>query len=142
MAAQILVPFDGSKHALKALHIASDLACKYKCGVRVLAVVAPGAKPAEDAREKALSLVASAQDKLAKWGVHPVEVEVEHGQIAETILLVAQRLKVKIIVMGCRGVPDLEPPSAETGPLHGDQQFGSVSQKVFHLADCTCISVK
>ena len=137
MGAHILVPFDGSKHSLKALHIASDLAVKYKCGVRVLVIVPSSRKADRTARTKAEGLISTASEKLSKLGVDGIETEIEFGDIAEGIVFVASRHKMKIIVMGCRGVK--EGTETATG---GTKQFGSVSQKVFQLADCTCISVK
>lgn len=134
MSAQILVPFDGSKHAFKALHIASDLAGKYKCGIRVLAVVPPSNHDRQKAKSQAERTTSTALEKLSKLGIDNVETAIEFGDIAESIVLVAAQQKMKIIVMGCRGVKE--------GAEAGKDQFGSVSNKVFQLAECTCISVK
>jgi len=127
----ILVPFDGSKHALKALHIAGDLAEKYKCEICLISIIAKTLKDLQDARQKTQKLIALAKSKLNTRGLEPASMDIEVGEPAECILLAAKRHKVSTIVMGCRG---------ET--MQGDSQFGSVSQKVFQMANCTCISVK
>lgn len=55
----------------------------------------------------------------------------EHGNPADVILEIARREGVDIIVMGRRGLSDLE------GLL-----LGSVSHKVMHLSNCACTTVK
>ena len=127
----ILVPFDGSKHALKALHIASDLAEKYKCQICLVSVISGSPEDLQAARVKKQSVIAVAKSKLDHRGIEPASVDVEVGDPAECILLAAKRHKVSTIVMGCRGEN-----------TQGASQFGSVSQKVFQMANCTCISVK
>jgi len=60
-----------------------------------------------------------------------VETFSEHGSPADVILDIARRESVEMIVMGRRGLSDLE------GLL-----LGSVSHKVMHLSDCACTTVK
>lgn len=64
-------------------------------------------------------------------GARTVSNLLEAGDPAKTILRVAQDLGVGMIVMGSRGLGDAK------GLL-----LGSVSHKVAHLADCTCVTVK
>ena len=64
-------------------------------------------------------------------GAPTVSNLLEAGDPAKTILRVAKDLGVGMIVMGSRGLGDAK------GLL-----LGSVSHKVAHLADCTCVTVK
>lgn len=64
-------------------------------------------------------------------GVSKVQKRVEQGDPANVIVQVANELKADAIVMGNRGLSDLQ------GLL-----VGSVSHKVSHLARCTCITVR
>ena len=53
------------------------------------------------------------------------------GDPADCILETAAREKADMIVIGSRGLSNLK-----------SLLVGSVSHKVSHLADCTCVSVK
>lgn len=63
-------------------------------------------------------------------GVEAVTVVTDEGDPAERILETARREKAEGIVMGSRGLSDLK------GAI-----VGSVSHRVCHKADCTCITV-
>lgn len=63
-------------------------------------------------------------------GVARVELATEEGDATDKILETAQRQGADAIVMGSRGLSDLQ------GVL-----LGSVSHKVAHRAKCTCITV-
>jgi nucleotide-binding universal stress UspA family protein len=60
-----------------------------------------------------------------------MQTVLEDGDPANAILRVAKRLQVNMIFLGSRGLSDTK------GLL-----MGSVSHKVAHLAECTCVSVK
>jgi len=64
-------------------------------------------------------------------GVRKVRTEVRVGQAARTIVDVAHEVRADALVLGSRGLGDIE------GLL-----LGSVSHKVTTLAHCTCILVK
>ncbi len=64
-------------------------------------------------------------------GVTKVERRVEEGNPAKVIMKAADDGNVDMIVMGNRGLSDLQ------GIL-----VGSVSHKVSHLAKCTCVTVR
>lgn len=157
----ILVPFDGSGHALKALQIGCDLAAKYGGRVVLFHVLATdkraeellqmqaareyGPKLTEELKKVAGSpplaepLLHAVGEKILnlgatrarKRGLDTELLAIAKGDPAENILLAAQHAGANTIVMGCRGLSD---EKAAT--------FGSVSQTVFEKAECTCISVK
>ena len=76
-------------------------------------------------------LMGRARARAQEQGVRTVQTLLEDGDPANTILRVAKRLQVDMIVLGSRGLGDVK------GLL-----MGSVSHRVAHLAECTCVSVK
>jgi len=54
-----------------------------------------------------------------------------YGDAAEEIVAAAEKVKADLIVIGTRGLSDLE-----------GLVMGSVSHKVIHLAHCPCVTVK
>jgi nucleotide-binding universal stress UspA family protein len=77
-------------------------------------------------------LIADSAKQLAEAkGAKNVETHVRDGEPAELILAAAEHEKPDAIVMGSRGL----------GHISG-MLMGSVSHKVNHLSDCTCITVK
>jgi len=75
-------------------------------------------------------LLVSASGIAKQRGVKEVDVMTEQGDPAERILESARREHAEGIVMGSRGLGGLK------GAI-----IGSVSHKVCHKADCTCITV-
>lgn len=124
----ILVPFDGSAHAFKALSIAMDLGDKYKAGVAVITIAGPTRD--EEAFKAGGEIIKKAAAKMAQRKQKPAALEVEFGTPSDCIIAAGKRHGASTIVMGCRGAASSE------------DTFGSVSQAVFRKADCTCISVK
>lgn len=158
---EILVPVDGSIHSLKALRIACDLAEKFRGPVALLHVLARG-RPADgmlhqpvaktyppvlSARLKAAGestdlpddlleavgfvVLNDAESRVQRRGHEIDRLPIADGDPADEILKAISRINANTVVMGCRGAG-----------ASGDGSFGSVSQKVFAGADCTCISVK
>jgi nucleotide-binding universal stress UspA family protein len=76
-------------------------------------------------------LMSRARDRAQQKGVQTMQTVLEDGDPANTILRVAERLQVGMIFVGSRGLGDVK------GLL-----MGSVSHKVAHLAECTCVTVK
>ncbi len=71
-------------------------------------------------------------EKIANGnGVTATKTVMEDGDPAQLILEHADKEGANLIVMGCRGLSDLK------GLL-----MGSVSHKVSHLANCTCVTVR
>ena len=88
---KILVPIDGSDHALKALHIACDLAAKYKALIILLHIIRD--RPAKDilalpvSQKFSASLYAALQNACEK-----PTVRLDHHlvrQVGENILKIA-----------------------------------------------------
>jgi len=76
-------------------------------------------------------LMERAHRKAREHGARKIETALEDGEPAETILRVAKERNADMIVMGSRGLGGAQ------GLL-----MGSVSHKVGHLAECTCVTVK
>lgn len=147
MFKHILVPIDGSGHALKAAEMAIELARLYGARLTLLHVTRKLEIPErlreylkdehltgepiyalDGATEKVIGEVK--QDAERK-GVHGVRTVFKEGKPARSIVEFADREHVDAIVMGSRGLTDIE------GAL-----LGSVSHKVSSLASCTVIVVK
>lgn len=148
MAEQILASVDGSEHAFRALKVACALARAENRGVRLLHVVPnkevpEGLKrfasvehvsdPPEVLYETALAenVLNAARDHVLARDVQDVECSIEHGDATKGILEAARREGVDTIVMGTRGLSDIQ------GIV-----LGSVAHKVAHSADCRVVVVK
>lgn len=172
----ILVPVDGSVHALKALHVACDLSEKYGGKLMLLNALVPGRKVGQildlpiasklphhvieqlrkaaarqrrgDAEGKGRAdidnsvpvevllavgerILQDAAQRAQRRGIAAELLQSDDGDPVDAILQAAEQVEAHTIVMGCRGLSDEEAKA-----------FGSVSQRVFQLAECTCISVK
>jgi nucleotide-binding universal stress UspA family protein len=141
MIEKILVPTDGSEHARKAVEFACDLAVKYGATVYILHVI-PALRgrmydqAALDAVEASFQrdgseIIKEAESEARNRGVGKVESAAVRGDPASEIREFAKEKGVDMIVMGSRGAGSVE-----------TLLLGSVSHKVCHLADCTCITVK
>jgi len=150
MVETILVPTDGSDHADKAVAFAGDIASKYGAAIILLHVLTNsgrGRVPNEmrelmrleyvritefDIRQAgANELLHNTEIQARKHGATEIEQVIEEGDPARRILACAKARGADLIVMGSRGLGDLQ------GLL-----LGSVSRKVGHLAKCTCITVR
>ena len=76
-------------------------------------------------------LLALAKKKLSKRKIESIQSLLANGDPAETISTLARDRKADAIVMGSRGLNDIK-----------GLFLGSVSHKVSHLAERTCITVK
>lgn len=150
MVETILVPTDGSEHAEKAVAFAADIAPKYGAKlvlVHVLSDPGTGRVPNElrglarlehvditerDIRQAGANELLQHAEKMAReHGATEIERVIEEGDPTRRILDRAEACKADLIIMGSRGLGDLQ------GLL-----LGSVSHKVGHLAKCTCITVR
>jgi len=142
MHCKILLPVDGSKGSARAARHLADLAQKVKeVEVHLVNVQPPGddwmvrrmikkdelAKMEAEWSEAAL---APAREVLQKAGVRSVEHSAQ-GDVAQTIVHLAEKLDCDQIVMGTRGLTAL-----------GDLLMGSVARKVLHLTKIPVTLVK
>ena len=142
----ILVPLDGSEAAYKAVKIASQL-IQDDDKLLLMHVVRHrhppeelkryletehAEAPAEWEYDKIIStgIIDDARKYAVSLGANNIQAIIEHGDPAKMITKFAEENQVDMIVMGNRGI----------GKFNGIV-FGSVSQKVSHLAKCTVITV-
>jgi nucleotide-binding universal stress UspA family protein len=147
MNKKILVPIDGSEQAFKAIDVAAKLAHDGNAEVVLLNVV--GREQLPDAVRRfaeaehidgppewqyeqlvAAGVLKAGQKRARNKGIQIVETRVRHGDPTKAIVEAASFDYVDMIVMGNRGL----------GSVKG-LAFGSVSQKVSHLAPCSVITV-
>ncbi|MCP4188828.1 MAG: universal stress protein [Gammaproteobacteria bacterium] len=146
MIHKILVPIDGSEPSRKALLFACDLAAKYDASLDLLHVVqAPEGQHTmvlgaaaitvetsrdelEEAGRKAMQAATEIVDQL---GCKLDKQQIEGGSPTKQILDHAGKNDIDLIIMGSRGLSDL-----------GGILLGSVSHKVSHLAECSCVTMR
>jgi nucleotide-binding universal stress UspA family protein len=144
---KILIAVDGSKHSLKSVKFGAEIAVSTGANVLLLHVVKPYHLPdslksfaqaehlttidADLLKRGAQYLLATALDTARKAGLKDIDMETEEGPIARTIVSRAQSYKADMIVIGSRGMGDLE------GMLRG-----GVSHRVEILSKCPVLLVK
>ncbi len=147
MISKILIAVDGSRHALKSVKLGAEVANGLGAEVLLFHVVKPYNLPeslkefakaehmatidADLLKKGAQHLLAGALDTARKAGVKQVEIETEEGPIARSIVARAKSFKADLIVIGSRGMGDVE------GLLRG-----GVSHRVEMLAKCPVLVVK
>lgn len=150
MLKTILVPTDGSPHANAAIDWAGELAARFGAGLTLLHVLPENRissypeeirafakyekivmSDLEVARSLAQRVLDLAAGRARAHGASAVDTIIAEGNPAKVIVAEAARLKADLIVMGRRGLGNLE------GVV-----LGGVSSKVLHLADCACLTVK
>jgi len=148
MVKKILIATDGSDHARRAVLFAADFASRYDASVHVVHVVQEDRIPSQ--LEKFMEsehiekppirayletvghkITDEAKRELAKQGVREIETVLLIGDAPQEIIDFARKQKIDVIVMGSRGLGRLK-----------ELLVGSVTQKVFHAAPCTCLIVK
>lgn len=148
MSAQILVPVDGSEHSFRALQVACGLARAESKKIKLLHVVPSKEIPEglkryaevenvhdspEHLYESAIAenVLNAARDQAIATGTAEVECSIGHGDATKGILEAATHGDVDTIVMGTRGLSDIQ-----------GLVLGSVAHKVAHGAECRVIAVK
>ena len=147
MFKSIVCAVDGSRHALRAAEVASELAAKVGAKLTFLTVAKP-LKLTEDVKrymaaehltgspqyvldEMTEQILDEANECARRCGVARAVTEVKTGHPARTIVSFADHSGADLLVLGSRGMGDLE-----------GMFLGSVSHKVTSLAKCTCMTVK
>ena len=147
MFKRILVAIDGSAHSMKAAETAIELARTYDTDLTFLHVTTKLNLPdqlrdylkgeqlagqdllaIDDATRR---IVADIRARAEAEGVRKVKTIFREGKPARTIVAYAKSARIDTIVMGSRGLSELE-----------SALLGSVSHKVASLADCTVMIVK
>ncbi len=147
MIQKLLIAVDGSRHSLKCVEYGAEIAKGVGAKVLLYHVVKPYNLPdslknfakaehmatidADLLKKGAQHLLAGALDAARKAGLKEVEIETEEGPIARSIVARAKSFKADLIVIGSRGMGDLE------GMLRG-----GVSHRVETLARCPILIVK
>ena len=138
MIRKILLAYDGSEAANKALDTALDLALKYQAELYVLTIAQPP-DFGEDVETEAIiensrnwhqRTLAPVRHRVGASGINAV-YEVAVGHPAEQIIYHADRYQVDLIVMGHRGKS-----------LFRRLLLGSVSKQVVQYADRTVMVVR
>jgi len=152
---KILVAKDLSKESSNVVRYALELGCKFHAQVHVLHVMptvdssvlnmvaltmgadklakfnaANEADLAEKTREQLRDIIAKETELMEEGIVHPPKVEVHHGDAAPTILTVADRLDVDMIILG----------SHSKGKLHY-AFLGSVAEKILRKTHRTVVVI-
>lgn len=137
----ILVAVDGSAHAERALKTAAQLAAGLDATLLLVSVDEPGPLKGEvaafahseniDRRDVVNALLDMARSQAMEAGARKIETESETGEPAEGILKSADRHKADMIVLGARGLSDLQ------GLI-----MGSVSHKILNLTRSPCLIVR
>lgn len=147
MISRILIAVDGSPHSTKAVDVGSLIGAALGAKILLLHVVKlekiPEAMrqfakteqlPGTDVdilMRGAKHMLEGAADKARSAGNSDVDIEVDKGPVARTIIATAKRWETDMIVLGSRGMGDIE------GLLRG-----GVSHRVETLAKCPVLTVK
>lgn len=146
----LLVAIDGSSHSMKAVGYAAEIAAGCKAKMVILTVVKVHQKPKVSAELRAYAelehisgteldamkmisneLVSQAEIAARAKGVSDIVTKVETGPVARTIIACAEKHDTDIIVIGSRGLGNIEATLR-----------GGVSHRVELLAKCSVLTVK
>lgn len=152
MINRILVATDASAASNRALKMATQLAGQYKAELFIIHVIRDMQIPFdikeipelesdtiesfatardEIMRKVAESVLRDAKQKTENYGASNVQTTIGTGDPATSILDVAARRNIDMIVMGTRGLGKLK-----------SQILGSVSRKVTNNAETSCLIVR
>ncbi|MCP4489455.1 MAG: universal stress protein [Gammaproteobacteria bacterium] len=146
MINKILVPLDGSDLSKKALIFACEMALRYDSSLSLLHVVQALDGQHTMALGEAAITVETTHEELEEAGCKVMEAaveivdilgckldkqQIESGSPAKQILDHAANNSIDIIIMGSHGLSSLE-----------GVMLGSISDKVSHLATCTCVTIR
>jgi nucleotide-binding universal stress UspA family protein len=139
---RILVGYDGSENAERALHRAIELAKHTKAELRITVVADTMRYTAtssggiykqfnQQTKQNAVNLAEAALEVAKRTGLEDVYASDEEGQPADMILTLASEYKSDLIVVGRRGMRGLE-----------RFLMGSVSTGIINHAKCDVLIVK
>jgi nucleotide-binding universal stress UspA family protein len=148
MIKNMVVAIDGSEHAKKSVEFACRMATAEDAKIYLIHVVQETKVPEDFVhfiREEGVTespefafmkavgdkIIRQAEDQAKTMGFKDFESVLLHGDPSEQILKFSRNNNIDTIIMGSRGLGNLQ------GIL-----MGSVSKKVCHLAECTCVTVK
>jgi nucleotide-binding universal stress UspA family protein len=147
MYKKILVGLDGSKHGLKAAREAVKLAKEFDSELHLLTVTRPFkvtpklrqfleaenllGEPKYVLDAMTDQIISEAKDIATKAKIENIKTVIREGKPARTLLKYAESNKIDLIVVGSRGVGELDAAL-----------LGSVSQKVAMLSECTVMIVR
>lgn len=147
MYQKILVGLDGSPHSLRAAEAAIELAKKFDTELHFITVTRPYkvspqlrqyleaedllGEPKYVLDEMTKAIIVEAEALARKAQLKKIKSEVREGKPARTIVEHAQNNNMDLIVLGSRGIGELEAAL-----------LGSVSQKVSLLAGCAVMIVR
>ena len=146
----LMVAIDGSSHSLKAVEVAAQIASACHAKMHILTVIRAHQPPKvseelqayaklehieganfEATRLLSNQLLSQAEETARDMGVKEVEAELATGPVARTIVENAKKDKVDLIVIGSRGLGNIEATLR-----------GGVSHRVELLAKCSVLTVK
>jgi nucleotide-binding universal stress UspA family protein len=148
MQKKFLLATDGSESSRRALEFAVEMSSRYEAQLHVLHVVSTMEIPveileyisAEEIQDPpasvylekiGLKILQQSERECRLTGCEDVHTAVLRGNPADMIIDFAKENAIDVIIMGSRVFRGIK------GKL-----LGSVSRKVSHTADCTCIIVK
>jgi nucleotide-binding universal stress UspA family protein len=136
--ARILVGFDGSESARKALQTALQVAQVHKSEITAMTVVRPPefaeleaevAAAAEDAKRQMAQTFKWARDEARRACVS-LKIRVQTGHPAEALVRIAEEEQFDLIILGRRGLTQVQ-----------RWMLGSVSERVVRYAHCPVMVV-
>ncbi|MEM1888590.1 MAG: universal stress protein [Pyrobaculum sp.] len=128
MYRKILIAYDGSDHAKKAIQHAVALAKAFDSALYVITIATD---PSQVSIERARRIVDEAARQISSMGVSVAETEVRSGSPPTEILNYAEEREVDLIVMGSRGLSAIQ-----------RLVLGSVSQTVVSRARVPVLVVR
>lgn len=111
MFTKILVGYDGSPHAKRALEVALDLAKRYNAEITAVSVTHVSNFEANDALGEAKKLftrlLQEAQERAARESV-AIRVRIVSGYPPDTLVHLAEAEKYELIVVGARSLSGIK----------------------------------
>jgi nucleotide-binding universal stress UspA family protein len=111
---RILVAFDGSSQARRAVHVATEVAARFHATLTLAVVRPPGPSggdlyleslvPLSDEGKALVSIVEEVRERAVAHGAAGVESVLLHGEVVETLLRWLDHHPQDLLVVGSRGL--------------------------------------